>query len=643
MTFFSSLLALLWFLPGVGNHVAGETVVFVSPKGEDAWSGRFAEPANDQPDGPLLSLKKAVEQSRRQGKGQPRRIVLQAGEYHLEQPIDLGPEDSGLTIEAASKARVVLRGGPRITGWQQEGKDLWTAEVPAVKAGKWDFRLLVVQDRLCPRARLPRTGVFTHFTEFSVPWMSTTGGGWKRKPTPQELTTMKYRPEDLGPWLDVRNAEVTVYHMWDESVVGVAKNDLKNSTLVFSSPCGHPPGAFRVQKYVVWNVREGLLEPGQWYLDRSSGKVVYWPLPGEDMARARVLAPAVESIFRLHGQEKRPVRDVTLRGLVLSVTNTPLVAGGFGAEKFPGAVELRNAENCRLLDLEIQNVAGQGVKAWNLKGCAVEGCHVHDTGACGLKVVGECLVRNNHVHHVGRIYPSGIAVWGDGRAGRSCRIEHNTVHDTPYTAIACGGDDHRVEHNRIYRAMQVLHDGAGIYITFCKRVVLRGNFIHDIEDTGGYGASAYYLDEQAEDCLVEGNLSVRVARPSHNHMARRNTIRDNVFVCEGDAQITFPRSTDFCLENNVVVAGGSIHLSRPDAVVRARNNVLVSRKGRVEGIKLDDYRSSETKAISPGAGWLLVDPKLTEYDTGRVRFAPQGPGEKLNLPALDVSAAGCKR
>ncbi|MCY2995424.1 MAG: hypothetical protein NTY19_47300 [Planctomycetota bacterium] len=90
--------------------------------------------------------------------------------------------------------------------------------------------------------------------------------------------------------------------------------------------------------------------------------------------------------------------------------------------------------------------------------------------------------------------------------------------------------------------LYLFHDGAGIYITFCKRIVLRGNFIYDSIDTGGYGASAYYLDEQAEDCLVEDNLSVRVARPSHNHMARKNTLRNNVFVCAGDATLTFPRS-----------------------------------------------------------------------------------------------------
>ena len=77
-------------------------------------------------------------------------------------------------------------------------------------------------------------------------------------------------------------------------------------------------------------------------------------------------------------------------------------------------------------------------------------------------------MRNNLVHHVGRLYPSAIAIWGDGSDGQVCRIEHNTLHDTPYTAIACGGDDHRIEHNHIFRAMQELHDGAGIYISSCN-------------------------------------------------------------------------------------------------------------------------------------------------------------------------------
>ena len=639
----AAIAATLLMLCGFVHMVRAETIVFVAPQGNDAWSGRSGKPAQSGADGPVATLARAVELARQGAAGQPRRVVLEKGEYYLEKPVDLGPADSGLTIEAADGAHVVLYGGRRVQGWQRDGPTFWTADLPEVKQGRWDFRMLAVNDRLCPRARWPKEGTFSHLTQFNVPWMSTTGGGWKRKPTPDELSRMKYRPEDLGPWLETKNAEVTVYHMWDESVVGVSQNDLGEHVLVFSTPCGHPPGAFGVKKYVVWNVRQGMTEPGQWYLDRAAGKLVYWPLSGEDMSKAKVVAPVVESILRLRGQPGSPIRDVTLRRLVLSVTNTPLKAGGFGAGHFPAAVEMTQAENCKLVGLEIKNVAGQGVRAGNLKSCLIENCHVHQTGACGLKFGGQCTVRNNHVHHVGRIYPSGIAVWADGRQGQTCRIEHNTVHDTPYTAIACGGEDHQIEHNRISRAMQVLHDGAGIYITFCKRIVLRGNYIHDIADTGGYGASAYYLDEQAEDCLVEGNLSVRVARPSHNHMARKNTLRGNVFVCPGDATLTFPRSSDFRLEKNVVVAEGAIRITRPEAITQAAGNVLFSRAGKVEGVKLDDYRQGGTQAIPPGAGWLLADPKLTEYETGRVQFAPTGPAAKLGLPALDVSAAGCTK
>ena len=333
---------------------------------------------------------------------------------------------------------------------------------------------------------------------------------------------------------------------------------------------------------------------------------------------------------------------MTIRGLTLSVTNTPLVAGGFGAGNFPGAVEVIHGQRCRLSSLEIKNVAGQGIKTWGVQECTIAGCHVHDTGACGLKVSGNCMVRDNHVHDIGRIYPSAIAVWADGRDGQVCRIEHNTIHDTPYTAIACGGDDHRIEQNHIYHAMQQLHDGAGIYITFCKRIVVRGNFIHDIIDTGGYGASAYYLDEQAEDCLVEGNLSVRVARPSHNHMARQNTLRGNVFVCDGDATMTFARSADYCLERNVVVAQGAISITHPEAVTRADSNILFSRKGAVEGVTLEDYREAGRQQMED-AGWLQIDPFLTDCENGCVRFADDSPARERGIVAIDVSLAGMRR
>jgi hypothetical protein len=619
------------------SQLARPSTFFVAPDGNDSWSGRLPKPNEDGTDGPFGTVHAACEAARKQGTKKTRKVVIQSGRYFLNRPLVLKGEDSGLTVEAAPGAKVCLYGGRRVTGWEKDGKSFYSVKLPGVKDRKWDFRCLFVNGRFCPRARLPEEGSFTHLSTFDVPWMSSTGGGWKRKPTGRELTSMKYRPEDLGPWLDISNAEITVYHMWDESLVGVSSMDTDSHTLTFASKSGHPPGAFGVKKYVVWNIREGMTKPGQWYLDRTAEKLSYWPLSGEDMSKAEVLVPALDSIIRIRGEKGNPAKNITIKGITFSVTTTPLEAGGFGAGRFDGAVSAALAENCRLVDLEVFNVGGQGIKASGAE-LRIEGCHVHHTGACGIMFAGAgTVVSDNHIHDVGLTYPSAIGLRG---GGKNVLLSHNAIHDTPYTAINCGGENTRIEHNLIYRAMLELHDGGGIYCFAGKNLVLRGNFIRDIPDTGGYGSSAYYLDERSENCLVEENLSLRVARPSHNHMAKNNTIRNNVFVVSEDARLTFPKSSGYTVENNVIYAKGGITITNPDAIKTLQNNILFSANGKVECRRLRDYRQTDSHALEPGDGNLLADPLLAEFEKGKVSFVPRSPAAKLGITPIDVSTAG---
>jgi len=630
-------LAIAAFLSTATGASRRALTLFVTPDGRDDWSGRLACPNAARTDGPLATLSAACKFSREFATGDGRTIVFQGGDYFLDVPLTLTSEDNGLTIESASGAQVRLYGGRRVQGWRRDGETFYAANLTGVREGAWDFRALIVNDRYCPRSRLPETGTFEHVSVFDVPWMTTTGGGWKRKPTDDELTTMGYKPTDLGPWLDLHNAEVTIYHMWDESLVGLSAHDPDTHTLTFSTPSGHPPGAFGVKKYVVWNVREGMTRPGQWYLDRTRGKVVYWPLPGEDMTVAEVIAPTVESILVLHGTKESPVKDVTIRNLTLSATTTPLKAGGFGAGRFDGAVTATFAENCTFAGLEVVNAGGQAIKVSG-SNCRIERCHTHHVGACGIRFYGTGMViADNHVHDIGLTYPSAIALTG---GGRDCAVSHNHVHHTPYSAVTCGGENNRIEANRIHHAMQELHDGAGIYCFAGKGLVLRGNFIHDILDTGGYGASAYYLDERSENCLVEGNLSVNVARPSHNHMAVNNTIRHNVFVTDGDMRLTFPRSSGYTFEKNVLRAGGKITFDNYEAITSATNNILFSAEGKIECRRLDRYSGAETYTLEPTKTNLQQDPMLTIDETGKIKYAPTSPAHNLNIAPINVTEAG---
>ncbi len=549
---------------GMALCVSAHAATFVvAPGGKDANPGTKEQP--------LATLRAARDAARKAGAG-AHRIVVMPGEYFLASPLELDPQDSGLTLEADQPGKAVLYGGRLVTGWRRDGDKLWSADLPGVKEGTWDFRALIVNGRMPQRARFPESGTFLNRGTWNLPLLPAVGGHWERKPTHEELTTMPYDPKDIPESLDVKNAEVRLYHMWNESLVGVARNDLGRHALIFSNECIWPPGALGLKRYIIWNTREGMTQPGQWYLDRTAGRLVYWPLPGEEMAKAKVVAPTMERLVRIAGTPKKKAAKITVRGLTLQGTTVPLKPGSFGAGAFDGAVSMAQAHECVLEGLEICNVGGLGISAQQLTGCRIAGCQVHHTGACGVKLdAAETLIARNHIHDLGVYYPSAAASMMYGRA---MQIYRNEIHDAPYSGIIAGGRDHRIEENLIYRVMREMHDGAAIYgnLTNC---VIRGNLVRDVVKTGeGFGVSAYYLDEGARDCVLERNVSVGVARPTHNHIARNITIRDNVFIAEKDMALSFQSSAGCAFEGNTLFAPGKITISQPNGVRSWKGNVI---------------------------------------------------------------------
>lgn len=297
--------------PKAGDAAPNATF-YVATNGNDAWSGRLPAPNAEKTDGPLATLERArdaVRAVRPDAMVLPvpeTRVLLRAGVYPRTQPLVFRPEDSrqGTTrVVYASYPgeRAVISGGRAISGWKPAEGGLWKVDLPEVKAGKWYFRQLFVNGQPRSRPRFPKEGFFP---VAGAPRIDT--GGWvgvgPEVKSQWDLRTLRYRPGDLRKdWKNLDDVEVVVLQFWMESRLRIQNLDDKNHVVLFTGGSWRPltwSGGYYAE-----NVFEGLDTPGAWYLDRKQGTLYCRPLPGEDLAKAEVIAPVAQQSVRGPGSE----------------------------------------------------------------------------------------------------------------------------------------------------------------------------------------------------------------------------------------------------------------------------------------------------------------------------------------------------
>ena len=389
------------FALSAGSRLAASDL-HVAPGGNDAWSGRPAEPNAEGTDGPLASLAGAQEAVRKlKAAGtleEPVRVVLADGTYPIRQPVVFTPEDSGtaeapVTYEAAPGARPVLSGGRRIAGFTQGPNGLWQAHVPDVASGKWHFEQLWVNGRRAVRAREPDKLYYYMRRKVTHGIDPLTG-----QPADLQSRAFGARAEDVAPLLDLpkdRLADVTLvaYHSWETGVHRVASVDPKTHVVVTTGPGGWPFFYWgNSQRYHLENYRAALDEPGEWYLDRD-GTLYYSPRPGEDMGTAEVVAPVAEAFLRLSGDPTLGtyVEHLTFRGLAFRHGQYLLPPEGHcdgqAAAGIEAAVQAHAARHVALEDCEIAHVGTYAVWFWRgCRHCRLERCYLHDLGAGGVRI-----------------------------------------------------------------------------------------------------------------------------------------------------------------------------------------------------------------------------------------------------------------
>lgn len=351
---------------GLGAEAATQADFFVAPQGNDRWSGKLPTTNRQGTDSPFVTLEQARDAIRhRRAAGKRRKpwtVMLRGGTYFLSRPLVLKPEDSG-TLEcpiiytAYPGEKPVLSGGKKITGWKPGEGPLWTAEVPEAQAGRWAFRQLFVNGEPRHRPRLPREGLYA----LAGP---ATPDEWG---DPLNRKSFRFHPGDLQRnWKNLKDVEVVVLQFRMEARLPIAAIDEATSTVTFTGGSWRPLTWSR--GYYVENVYEALDEPGEWYLDRKTGILTYWPLPGEDLARAEVIATLSEQLVRLegNGEAGRLVEHLSLRSLTFRYAYVPLPPGGHAYPQaevpVPAAIYAEGARHCRFEDNEIAWVGQWGLE-----------------------------------------------------------------------------------------------------------------------------------------------------------------------------------------------------------------------------------------------------------------------------------------
>ncbi len=664
---------------------------FVSPQGNDLWSGKLAEPGEN--DGPFATVGRAREAVRQLRKSQNEsrrvRVVLRGGTYYLDAPLEFGPDNSGtekspVIYAAATGEKVVLSGGRRLEGghWGEVGgRKAWMIEVSEVKHDSWRFQQLFVNGTRAPRTRLPKQG------EYRIESLPGYTGDFLRSPTKQFI----YAPGNVVPtWRNLHDVEVVGITKWLDNRLPIESVNGPTRTVTFDRPSlftllsGDKPGFYWVE-----NVFEALDTPGQWYLDRAGGVLYYLPRPGEEMSSAEIIAPRLSQVLRVAGRAGAPVHDVHFEGLTFAHTEwqppadyaSSLQAG----IEVPGALLFDYAERCAVTGCRIEHVGNYGVEIG--VGCAdIEIAHnqITDIGAGGVRIghffswetdgsgrlterglqrkaampqgphSERITVADNEIAHCGRFTPEAVGVFVGDNA--HIQVIHNHIYDLFYSGISvgsvqdfgpCQATGNIVEYNHVHDIGQgLLSDLAAIYTCSTPDSRIRFNRLHDVarRDYGGWGI---YPDEGSHDLLIQKNLVYRCQDGAlFAHHNRKITAENNIFAFSRSAQVERGGIGGFELicrrnifqfqEGQAVGDYGGANCGRD--ICEFDDNLYWNATGKP--VLFGKKTLVEWQAMGHDKNSLVADPKFVDPENGDFHLRHGSPAAQIGFETWDFSAVG---
>ncbi len=517
---------------------AAPLALYVSPEGNDNWTGRSAEAR--APDGPFATLSRAQQEVRRlKAAGRlaaGATVNVLPGTYYLSETFKLGAEDSGtpegpIVYRGLGAQKPVLCGGKVISDFRPYRAQIMQCDLKANGLAGRRFRQLFFRGERQVLARYP-----------NLDPKDPHGGKWAHVAVVEgndNHTEFRYGTDEQHQWAHPEEARVPIFggYDWAFNILGIAKHIPEEHKIILK---GHTWGPLRIgDRYTIEGLFEELDAPSEWYLDPRTDTLYFWP--PADLKAGLVVVPVVDNVMAVEG-----ATQIHLQGFVIEVCE------GDG-------VSVKDCAQCTVSASVARNCGGWGI---TISGGDHSGARGNDVSFCGhggIKVVGGDrntlrpgynFADNNYIHHCARIwktYRPGISVSGVGNT-----VSHNQIHDMPHAGLLLSGNENTVEYNIVHHVNLESADTGGIY--FCSRDwtqrgnVIRYNIFHHC---GGFGKAnswapvregkvaftyphftwGIYLDDPTTGTRVYGNVLYKVPMCAlHNHGGRDNIWENNIIV-----------------------------------------------------------------------------------------------------------------
>ena len=538
LSVFRGCRALLVALAVLPATVSAATEIHISPAGNDANPGTVAQPVTT-PQGAQARVRALIQA----GLKDKVDVIFAAGTYVMAAPLELRPEDSGtaacpITWKAAAGAEVVLSGGRQITSaWTNEG-GIWHTDLSGIGLGanQWNFRQLFVNGGLAVRARYPNVTA-------ANPFLYATGGG---------MDHVIIQPSLIKPcWGSAADAQINVvpqsrfFNQWN-TVTAVnattGRIDLADSERHRLIDSG--------SWFWIEGVQEELDEPGEWFLNPTTGRLFYMPPAGVDPDTQTIIAPYLNRIVNAKGDVNAGshVAHVNFDGL--SFRHTTFTLGHIEPRVHTDtAIMFENTNDSSVRNCHFENIGGYAL--WlhlDSQRNVFDRNTVCYSGGGGVLLTGSRLgymddskvytpgeaaaivapilneITHNTVEHCGRIRYYGGGVHLDSRPANMTMspgnyIAHNDFNDLSRNGVFAfrnqGGNV--VEYNLIHNAMRTTIDGGCIHFATMNTLNAPNHILNNwLYDAWGYNhkpsgpperklANGIFLDWDTSNTTVKDN------------------------------------------------------------------------------------------------------------------------------------------